>query len=50
MNLSIILYVIAAICFFLAVIDWPYAGKMTAIGLLFFTLGHVVSGITFKAS
>lgn len=50
MNLSILFGIIAAICFFLACIDWPWAGKMVAVGLLFLSLAHVVSGITFKAS
>jgi hypothetical protein len=48
-NLSILFYIVAAIAFFLACIDWPLSGKMIPLGLLLFTLGHVVSGVTFKA-
>ncbi len=48
MSLSVILYVIAVVCFFLACIDWPWAGKMVPVGLLFFTLGHVLAGVQFK--
>jgi hypothetical protein len=50
-NISLILYIIAAVCFFIACVDWPpFSGKAIAVGLLFLTLGHMVSGITFKAS
>ncbi len=49
MTLSVVLYVVACICFFLACIDWPFSGKMVAVGLLFFALAHVVSGVTLKA-
>ncbi|HEY8742466.1 MAG TPA: hypothetical protein VIU62_05180 [Chloroflexota bacterium] len=51
MTISLVLYLIAAVCFFIACVDWkPFSDKAVAVGLLFFTLGHMVSGISFKAS
>lgn len=49
MSLSVILFIVAAVCFFLALLDWPWSGKMVAAGLLFFALAHVVAGVSLKA-
>jgi hypothetical protein len=49
-NLSILFYLIAVICFFIAAVDWPpFSAKALPLGLMFLALGHVVSGITLKA-
>ena len=49
MNLSVLLYIIAVVAFFLAILDWPFSGKMIAVGLMFFAAAHVFAGVTLKA-
>ncbi len=49
MSFSTLLYIISAICFFLACIDFPLSGKMVAVGLFFMALGHCLAGVSFKA-
>ena len=51
MSISVLLYVLAVVFFLIAAVDWPpLSGKAIAIGLLFFALAHVVSGVSLKAS
>lgn len=46
---ALICGIIAAILFLIAVFDGPYSGKAIPLGLFFFVLAHILSGVTFHA-
>lgn len=47
MSVGMILYIIAAVCFFLAAVGWPNTGplNLTALGLFFLALALIFGAL-----